>query len=1308
MNAQRLLICLCFGITFAEDLKIELQVKWPQNSQTMIWPVSVGVPFGEGVISDADKLTVIHGDGTHVPNQVKSLATWKGDGLRWCMVDFVAEKGRKYFLTKADEPKKKHDDDLQVSSEGSEVIFRNGTFRWRLNTGNCVLPELHVDLDKDGEFTEEEALIAPASSNYSVVDSKGRTGLLKARELKTELMGSRHTVLSITGDYLDSRDVRLAATRIYYHFYAGVPQIKISHKFIVTEDTNELWFRDIGMRIGFGTKVSTATATLNDGPEQSSVTGREISANEEVVSVQSEFPHFGSSESQFKIIDAANPERALETGEVAGDWCDLSSKSMGLAVQLPGFAQQFPKAFRLSSDAIQIKFWASESKKELDYRTRQIVKNYFGHDWIPENHASLAHKNNAQGTAKIHDVWLYPHVGAFSQEIRRNIGGSLNAIYAAADPEWTAATGAFGPIHHKDTKNFAKAEGAIEDYFDRTVLAPTQVFPQTGYLYWGMYPYTSWEFRKTGEWYPHSHRLSRFLEYNLRRSMWVLYARSGNRKYRDYAKRYTRCLGGLGMSNWDSTLKPAGWFVMGEWHSPINWGHFHESAWIAGRPEFRSPVSNLSWASCTDVIQFVHDYFLTGDFHSRDMARLWIDAMSRELAWDIDKALVFYRLEAFLRILGSAYELEQDQQIYDFADKLLRQLVRLDDEYILNPDISLNYSKWGDLFSAFYYFYVSTKHPLAKKVLVRLAEHRYRTGKLEFVSRSNPMLQACALAYEETKDERYAQYLKQAVKQFCEDYQTLEIDNLPLEAITRSTAKWQPQILTTQSAINIGLPTAMKVASELKTTSSVPVAIKPFPTAETWLLFYKQDGEPCVFDVAINNDADPRLIPKVEDLKGNEQELETIQKYSKRLDTPDFSTPLHHSIWYMHLGEFVFYRLRLSANVPAGIYRLRAGKQVSYKLLHSNVEKVVQVAPKGLVLMRNHRYYFRLPEQKVTHLFASRKVDVFDETGKQVDLKESGKGWYSIQSNGNGGIWSMKPADDGFSWARGQRTDPFVRLKDLPLIVGLNRQEVFFDIPSDELRVPVADGTPAEKTYVAAKFGQGMQMYFKFVEMPLAGPNAADALDDKEEDPVALPIQRGTVEFWMKPLWSSTDFDRLHSTHRFQIYRGGPVSISYFIDPDNSGRTGRYNIARLVLTIANAGYSRAQLYFDKGQWYHIAVTWNVDGKSSFCSIFVNGRRKSYAHYKVGMPADASPESLLEAADAVRIGSGHQYGRTGRGEVFDELRISSVIRYTDDFRLVKGPYKEDAETTLLMKFDGSLDARLKGKEVTGKLKSGNRF
>src|SRR5690606_23028071 len=110
----------------------------------------------------------------------------------------------------------------------------------------------------------------------------------------------------------------------------------------------------------------------------------------------------------------------------------------------------------------------------------------------------------------------------------------------------------------------------IDNYFARSIFISKKVFPTHGYLYEGMYPYVAqpWEFRD-GRWYPTQHRTARSLEYNLKRSIWILAARSGEPDYYHYARRYARFAGNMLFSSWDAGSKPKGWMVQGYFHSPI-------------------------------------------------------------------------------------------------------------------------------------------------------------------------------------------------------------------------------------------------------------------------------------------------------------------------------------------------------------------------------------------------------------------------------------------------------------------------------------------------------------------------------------------------------------------------------------------------------------------------------------------------------------------------------------------------------------------------------------------------------------------
>jgi len=1310
-----------------EDAKgIPILVNWPKGCVAESGPVTFGVPFKKGVQKAEAGLRVFRDDGEYVPSQAARTASWDDGSLRWALIDFTAQRAKTYFLEIPESPGQPGGPPRNlVSTLEAGLTVDTGVAQYRFSREAACFGTLSLDLNGDGKYEDAECLVEGAARAFYVTDSKRRTGHLRAAEQKVELNGSRHAVVRVDGDYLDDGGARLASGVVYFHFYAGFPAIRISHKLIVTEDTEQVWFRDIGMRVPFR-GAHTAASFASDWANPGASFRHKLAGGEQIFMLQDEFPHFGREASHFTIAsEAGGARKELLTGKACGDWCDVSTERWGLAAQVPGFAEQFPKAFRVSPEALTVKLWAAESGQELDFRTQQIVKNYFGHDWIPEGHSSMKLRSVGQGTAKTHEIWLHVHAGPLTKKGVAQLAATRHPVYATIDPAWLASSGVFGPIHPKDTKQFPETEEAISDYFDRTVVAQHKIFPQNGYLYWGMYPYTSWQLRKSGKWYPHAHRLSRFLEYNLRRGIWILYARSGDRKYFEYAKGYTRLLGNLGFSNCDASGKPKGWIVMGEWHSPINWGHFSEETIEAGKPDFRDNISCLSWASCTDVIQFVHDYFLTGDYHSRDMARMWTEAMVKELGYDLEKAMRFYRKEAFLRILGSAYELEHDPKLYDYGDRIIREYVPAEGPDILDPRHEFNFGKAGDLLSAFYYYYISTGHPLAKRAVLQYARVMYRNGRLNYFGRSSPLLQALAMAYEETGDDGYARHAARAAAGFGANYQTLADQGIDFSSLGRHTSEpWGYRILTAQSTINIGVPAALRVAAELKQPLPlVPVQVKLFPTAPTHIFLKKETDAAARIDVFVNNVGDLKHEPKLFNSKGEEIGLQVVERDYHRSLKPDFSKPLHHSIWYLTYEDYLFYRLRIPAGTPPGVYRLWLGDEVAFTILHSDIEKVVQAAPDGLVIQRGRRHHFRAPAglEKV-EFFASRPVKVRDQSGRETPLEALEHGRYAFQTGGRRGPWSIEGWTDKLAYDR-TRVDVFVKMEQFPWVFALGDPNRLFEV--DDEMIPARVGTDVsgvpETTYVEGKFGKALRLYYQHVEVPIPGarqdpvPGAEDEEDEEEEKPAeqaqavrAPPHERGTVEFWFCPLWSTTDYDIANATRRVQFYHSEPISLSYWVDPDNSGRTGRYDIAKLSLRVADAGYTLARLYLQAGKWYHIAATWNVDGKDSECDLFINGRRKAFFHYKVGMLRETPASKLVPRDRFIRFGSGPFYGKRVRPELYDEVRVSSVVRYTGDFEPPTKPFGPDKDTYFLISLDADLAGEIAGKATKGVLKGGRKF
>jgi hypothetical protein len=233
-------------------------------------------------------------------------------------------------------------------------------------------------------------------------------------------------------------------------------------------------------------------------------------------------------------------------------------------------------------------------------------------------------------------------------------------------------------------------------------------------------------------------------------------------------------------------------------------------------------------------------------------------------------------------------------------------------------------------------------------------------------------------------------------------------------------------------------------------------------------------------------------------------------------------------------------------------------------------------------------------------------------------------------------------------------------------------------------------------------FGKAARLASRFVEVPRP-------MDSTGQD---VPHHRGTVEFWFRPMWSATDSHLIGSTFdsaiRVELYKAAPISIGYYIDPDNAGHTSRYNSAFLVASVEGIGTTRTRVYFEAGKWYHIAVTWNVDGQNNDARIFINGRKKALVHYENKLPAKKDPSELKPPGATIRFGSAHLHGRIPTSEDFDELRISRTIRYERDFEPPTAPFEKDTDTWLLMHLDGNEDAQVNSQLVAGKRVRGNKM
>ncbi|MHC4400337.1 MAG: LamG domain-containing protein [Planctomycetota bacterium] len=190
-------------------------------------------------------------------------------------------------------------------------------------------------------------------------------------------------------------------------------------------------------------------------------------------------------------------------------------------------------------------------------------------------------------------------------------------------------------------------------------------------------------------------------------------------------------------------------------------------------------------------------------------------------------------------------------------------------------------------------------------------------------------------------------------------------------------------------------------------------------------------------------------------------------------------------------------------------------------------------------------------------------------------------------------------------------------------------------------------------------------------------------------------LERGTLELWCRPKWSVDDgaehvfFDSVAYGHRLQ---------------SRLGKLGAAGGNRLEFMIADAGGTlrsvRGHAALEAGRWHHVAATWDfpearlqlfVDGQpvasegpgqSAWPSslVAVGGPKKTKG---IGIMEDDTRSMPMQAF----IGGDKACGEDDSAEaVFDEVRISDVVRYTDRFTPTREEFTTDAHTRALFHFE----------------------
>ena len=508
------------------------------------WPVTMGVPFPKDSLWNINAIRLVDGSGKEVPLQAKIAATWtKGGSIRWAHLDFVASLSPEAVTTYSLEygsQVRRAAVPRPVRVDETEDAFLVDTGALGLTVSKkrgSIIEGAWLDANGDGCYEADEQIIRPnlgAGAYFVTADGRrfttARPDLQYSAEVESS--GPIRTVIRARGWY-QSEDLERACYFVHrLYLYRGQTHARLFTTWVVTADTDQLKFRDIGLRLP--TRLAAdARVTLGVAPARL----------ESVQKAPAGMAQTGRHESFWR----ADTQR-LPLEDTDG-WLDLSEEMRGLTVCVYDMASQWPNALEAQPSEIIFHAFSSEGGHDLDF-SFDFLKDYWG-----EHYGNFEAKRgsyppfkdrilNACGLAKTHEMVLRFHGKEDRGDSARFACAAQHRPIASAAPQWVCDSGAVGLIHPRDLDRFPKFEEGLSKNFDQFLDVLDRLTPVYGFYDYGMgIPhYISPRRRPDGEteYVYAGYRREYDLGYGNPIVPWKLFLRSGDERYYRYAVAFSR------------------------------------------------------------------------------------------------------------------------------------------------------------------------------------------------------------------------------------------------------------------------------------------------------------------------------------------------------------------------------------------------------------------------------------------------------------------------------------------------------------------------------------------------------------------------------------------------------------------------------------------------------------------------------------------------------------------------------------------------------------------------------------------------
>lgn len=529
------------------------------------YPVRLGVPFPQGAFPREVPTRLLSSAGQPVSAQFQPMNVWPDGSLKWLAVDFPADcpaDGFTFYHLEAgpDVPVSESPRDIATVTDKA-IELNTGPLMVRVPLDSLSIPgDVFLDADGSGSFEPSERVMsgfqagdawwedATGRRYFMTLDGPSSHGVTPGVTLERD--GPQSAVVRMTGWYADDRGQRVALGEVRVEVFRGKTFFKLWHQVTFTGSPWHDRLASYGLKLRLQPAQYKAVAFDVDGTD--------LPAGVEGVLYQ-------------RAHNRLDLRTAAETvhGEQSQGAVRLVGDTGSVMFYHRDFWQMFPK--KLEADAkkgeITIHYWPQEAGIQ-DFAPYEEY-------WIPSSSSPEACGTGLSRT----DEMVIDFSGAVSPRQARAVYGE--PVIACTPPSWIQETAVLGNLAPSDPGQYPAVEryiGELTDFYQRN----REFFKWYGHWDYGtihnvfQIPLYRWlvvgRYANIGN------------EEDIVQTPWLLYFRSGDRKYFKFARIWTRHLMEVQSIRWHDTYPE--WIGMSRrhhyttWLGGGDWGHTMLCPWL--------------------------------------------------------------------------------------------------------------------------------------------------------------------------------------------------------------------------------------------------------------------------------------------------------------------------------------------------------------------------------------------------------------------------------------------------------------------------------------------------------------------------------------------------------------------------------------------------------------------------------------------------------------------------------------------------------------------------------------------------------